>query len=70
MTTLRTQAGNCFEMAFTLCSLLTGVGYDAYCVIGYATKGITTLDESTEVCPVLRDGKEVGDTAHLHVTGR
>ena len=34
-----------------LCSLLIGVGYDAYVVIGTAPKRITTKDESLMECP-------------------
>lgn len=38
------QEGNAFEMATLLVSLLTGVGYDAYVVSGYAVKQTTTMD--------------------------
>ena len=34
-----------------LCSLLIGVGYDAYVVYGTAPKEITTKDESDMICP-------------------
>ena len=33
------QAGDSFDCAQLLCSLLLGVGYDAYVVSGYAPKG-------------------------------
>ncbi|KAJ3271632.1 hypothetical protein HDV01_006502 [Terramyces sp. JEL0728] len=44
--TVGIQSGNSFDMATLLVSLLTGVGYDAYVVSGYATKAVTLLDQS------------------------
>lgn len=38
----RWQKGDCFDMSILLCSLLIGVGYDAYCIYGIAPKEITT----------------------------
>ena len=40
-----------FDFSIVLCSLLIGVGYDAYVVIGTAPKKITTKDESLMECP-------------------
>lgn len=40
------QEGNCFDLSILLTSLLCGVGYDAYVVSGYASLGITLMDES------------------------
>lgn len=48
---LQWQAGDCFDMAILLCSLLLGVGYDAYVVSGYAPKLVTCNDQSNESCP-------------------
>ena len=45
------QAGDSFDFSIVLCSLLIGVGYDAYVVIGTAPKRITTKDESLMECP-------------------
>ena len=45
------QAGDCFDFAIVLCSLLIGAGYDAYVVYGTAPKRITTKDESRMECP-------------------
>ncbi|XP_001632291.2 dynein regulatory complex subunit 7 [Nematostella vectensis] len=56
---LKKQQGNCFEFSTLLCSLLIGSGYDAYCVCGYATRETTLMDESREVCPLLRKKDEV-----------
>jgi hypothetical protein len=48
---LQWQAGDSFDMAIVLCSLLIGCGYDAYCVYGTAPKEITTKDEALMECP-------------------
>eukprot|EP00951_Prasinocladus_malaysianus_P043317 scaffold538979_cov41-Prasinocladus_malaysianus.AAC.1 len=53
MSVLNWQAGDCFDMSVVLCSLLIGVGYDAYVVTGYAPKSVTTNDQSKTTCPVL-----------------
>ena len=47
------QGGDCFDLAITLCSLLCGVGYDAYVCVGYAPRAVTECDQSKLVCPVL-----------------
>jgi hypothetical protein len=47
------QGGDCFDLAITLCSLLTGVGFDAYVCLGYAPQHITNYDQSEQQCPVL-----------------
>lgn len=44
--TLEWQAGDCFDMAQVLASLLLGVGYDAYVVCGYAPAAITRCDQT------------------------
>ena len=43
---LRWQAGDCFDMSILLCSLLLGVGYDAYVVVGYAHGKVTACDQT------------------------
>lgn len=58
-TIVKYQRGNCFDFAVLLCSLLIGAGYDAYCVHGYATLEICSLDQTQEVCPRLRKPPEV-----------
>ncbi|NWH77600.1 DRC7 protein, partial [Piaya cayana] len=58
-TILKYQRGNCFDFSVLLCSLLIGAGYDAYCVHGYATREMCTLDETLELCPLLRKPQEV-----------
>ncbi|XP_019361434.1 PREDICTED: dynein regulatory complex subunit 7 isoform X1 [Gavialis gangeticus] len=57
-TILKYQRGNCFDFSMLLCSLLIGVGYDAYCVYGYATRETCMMDETREVCPLLKKSKE------------
>lgn len=48
---IKSQAGDCFDFAIVLCSLLLGTGYDAYVVYGTAPKCIATKDESLMDCP-------------------
>eukprot|EP00668_Euglena_longa_P014791 GGOE01018816.1.p1 GENE.GGOE01018816.1~~GGOE01018816.1.p1 ORF type:complete len:876 (-),score=304.14 GGOE01018816.1:111-2354(-) len=65
-TTLTWQAGDCFDMSVLLASLLLGAGYDAYCVIGYASLEVTTNDQSGRSSPeVILDesGEEKGKQA-------
>ena len=57
------QAGDSFDFAIVLCSLLLGTGYDAYVVYGTAPKAITTKDESLMDCPP--DLKGLGDDLGL-----
>lgn len=40
------QKGDCFDISILLCSVLIGVGYDAYCVYGLAPREITSKNES------------------------
>ncbi|XP_032882558.1 dynein regulatory complex subunit 7 isoform X1 [Amblyraja radiata] len=54
-TILKCQKGNSFDFSTLLCSILLGVGYDAYCVSGYATKEICLMDETKEICPLLQE---------------
>ncbi|NWX48082.1 DRC7 protein, partial [Steatornis caripensis] len=58
-TILKYQRGNCFDFSVLLCSMLIGAGYDAYCVHGYATREMCALDETLELCPLLRKPQEV-----------
>ena len=39
-TALQWQIGDCFDMSILLASLLLGTGYDAYVVVGYATREV------------------------------
>ena len=52
---LEWQAGDAFDCAIVLSSLLIGAGYDAYVVYGTAPKEITTKDESLMECPMPLD---------------
>ncbi|NWR26957.1 DRC7 protein, partial [Tachuris rubrigastra] len=58
-TILKYQRGNCFDFTVLLCSLLIGAGYDAYCVHGYASREICTLDQTQDLCPLLKKPQEV-----------
>ena len=56
---LKRQRGNCFDYSVLLCSLLVGVGYDAYCVCGYATQDVTEHNLTRKTCPLLVEKEEV-----------
>ncbi|XP_034045104.1 dynein regulatory complex subunit 7 [Thalassophryne amazonica] len=56
---LKNQRGTCFEFSTLLCSLLLGVGYDAYCVCGYAAKDMCLLDQSMQTCPLMETEQKV-----------
>ncbi|RMC09229.1 hypothetical protein DUI87_14237 [Hirundo rustica rustica] len=58
-TILKYRRGNCFDFTVLLCSLLIGAGYNAYCVHGYATLEMCSLDQTQELCPLLRKPPEV-----------
>ena len=45
------QGGDSFDIANVLTSLLIGVGYDAYMVMGYATPGAVNCDQTQVSCP-------------------
>ncbi|XP_056633325.1 dynein regulatory complex subunit 7 [Diorhabda sublineata] len=51
-TTLLRQSGQTFELATTLCSILIGVGYDAFVVSGYAIKDVTLRIMIRTDCPI------------------
>ena len=57
-------------MSVLLCSLLIGVGYDAYCVCGYATREICLMDQTRRVCPLVEPKGEVRGLHALAVPAR
>jgi len=50
------QAGDSFDCAVVLASLLLGAGFDAYVVMGYAPRPVTLGDLQREECPLLTAG--------------
>lgn len=64
---LKWQAGDCFDFAIVLCSLLVGVGYKAYVVYGTAPKAITTKDESLMDCPFSLDFDDEMEAEDPHI---
>ena len=60
------QTGDCFDFAIVLCSLLIGVGYNAYVVYGTAPKEITTKDESDMICPFSTDFNDLMENENHH----
>jgi len=53
MSALGWQAGDCFDCATVLTSLLIGAGYDAYVVVGYAQSAVCDNVQTDTMCPVL-----------------
>lgn len=51
--TLDAYTGDAFDLSTLLCSFLTGAGYDAYVVYGYAPEFITKRDQSRQPCPIV-----------------
>jgi hypothetical protein len=51
-TVLIRRKSNCFEFATLLCSFLTGTGYAACVVSGYATREVCLNDLSYQDCPI------------------
>lgn len=45
------QAGDSFDVATVLCSLLIGAGYDAYVAMGYAPLFVTANNQTKNACP-------------------
>jgi hypothetical protein len=50
------QAGDAFDCASLLASLLLGAGFDAYVVVGYAPRATTLADQSGDPCLLLAGG--------------
>lgn len=63
MSSLGWQAGDCFDLAVVLASLLIGVGYNAFVVVGYAPEPVTANDQTRTVCPVLEKEARVAAAA-------
>ncbi len=49
------QIGDCFDISIVLCSLLIGVGYNAFVVYGKAPREITTKDQTDLEIPEYPD---------------
>lgn len=71
-TTLKMQIGDCFDISILLCSLLLGVGYDAYVVVGYASREVCDNDQKEKEWPHaarLRLDTALGDDDDPEVMG-
>ncbi|PNW72944.1 hypothetical protein CHLRE_14g612700v5 [Chlamydomonas reinhardtii] len=53
MSALEWRAGDSFDMATVLASMLLGVGYNAFVVLGYAPGPVVQNDQRNTVCTVL-----------------
>lgn len=54
------QAGDSFDCAGLLASMLIGAGFDAYVVMGYAPRAVTLCDLRGEECPLATDTAALG----------
>ena len=61
---LERQKGNCFEYSTLLCSLLIAAGYDCYVVSGYATRETCMMDETRDLCPLLKKSDMVATSIY------
>jgi hypothetical protein len=62
------QTGNSFDISIVLASLLTGAGYDAYVVSGYAEKEVTVMDRArNEIFDVSTMTRKAIDTEDLNL---
>ncbi|KAG5891498.1 hypothetical protein JTB14_009832 [Gonioctena quinquepunctata] len=57
-TTFLRQSGHSFELSTALCSLLIGIGYDAYVVSGYAVKDVTKRIMIRVKCPFVEEEED------------
>lgn len=53
--TVQSQIGDCFDLSVLLCTILTGIGYDAYVIIGYANREVTLNDLRYRPCPGIAE---------------
>ena len=51
---LNWQAGDSFDSAVVLASLLLGAGFNAFMVLGYAPLAVTVNDQTKTMCPILQ----------------
>ena len=66
---LDSHTGDAFDCATLLCSFLTGAGYDAYVVHGYAPKYVTIRDQSSLPCPVITSSSSISSAVHTYANG-
>ncbi len=53
MSALEWRAGDSFDLASVLASMLIGVGFNAFVVMGYAPAAVVQNDQRNTVCTVL-----------------
>lgn len=49
--TAAVQSGDCYDLSVLLVTILTGIGFDAYVIVGYANRELTLCDRSYRSCP-------------------
>jgi len=53
--TVKSQVGDCYDLSVLLTTILTGIGYDAYVIIGYADRELTLGDLRYRSCPGIAE---------------
>jgi len=56
--TVASQKGDCFDMSVLLTTILTGIGYDAYVIVGYANRELTLSDLRYRKCPGIAENEQ------------
>ena len=62
--TVESQKGDCFDMSILLTTILTGIGYDACVIVGYANRELTLSDLRYRDCPGIAKEEVVDNTDH------
>ncbi|KXZ51889.1 hypothetical protein GPECTOR_11g323 [Gonium pectorale] len=71
MSVLDWRAGDSFDLATVLASLLIGVGFNAFVVMGYAPYAVVQNDQRNTVCTVLeREAQGEADAAAAAASGK
>lgn len=59
--TVACQKGDCFDMSVLLTTILTGIGYDACVIVGYANRELTLSDLRYRNCPGVAEPPKEDD---------
>ncbi|KAH0795220.1 SNF2 family N-terminal domain containing protein [Histomonas meleagridis] len=60
--TISSQIGDCYDLSVLLTTTLTGIGYDAFVIVGYANRELTFSDLRYKKCPGIIRNEEKEDT--------
>lgn len=63
--TIQTQFGDIYDLSVLLTTILCGIGYDAYVVVGYANREITLCDLRYRPCPACIEDNTVIEKSNI-----